>query len=310
VRLLTGLRRPQTASVPMIAAGMARYDDPISRLVSMMDRKAGERVRAYLSHALHLVWDLPGDFGLFERFLEVSMRHVDHPMNRTPFYAVERVYAAAHAVLRGAAAYAVQVELDSGAPPLTWQLTTDGPLYPWLVTHGWGHTFTEYAVEKVPYPFTALAAQLLVPGSFMTQLPAENQARLNAALEGGRWVLAPLVAAVHGWKLRVNDPPADVFIGQTHSHFVYPEALKIAAPEVRPSQIADHLQVPPHRVELVPDTAGAAFALQCLSLPNARLAWASLDLYPRAPRGDRPLWLLPQLPLFNGTIRPHSEPES
>jgi hypothetical protein len=275
----------------------------------MMGRQQRGLVREYLGHALHLVWDLPGDWGLFERLLEAAMRHVDHPMNRTPFYPVEQVYGAAHEVLRDAAAYAVQVGLDSGAPPLSWQLATDGPFYPWLVTHGYGQTFTEYAVDEIPYPLTALAAQLILPGSFMARLPTENLARLNAAMEGGRPVLLPLVEAVHGWKLRVNHHPAEVFIGETHSHFVYPEALKIAAPEMRPDRIAETLQALPHRVALVPNTAAYPLTLTCLSVPNARLAWASLDLYQRESRGDRPLWLLPRLPLFNGSIRPNPETE-
>lgn len=309
MRLFPGFRKPRAASVSRIAEGLARHEVHLSRLLSMMDRKAGQIVREYLRHALHLVWDLPGDWGLFERFLEVAMRHVDHPMNRTPFYPVEQVYGAAHAVLRDAAAYAVRVELESGAPPLSWQLTTDGPFDPWLAMHGYGHIFTEYAVDEIPYPLTALAAQLILPGPFMARLPVENLARLNAAMEGGRPVLLPLVEAVHGWKLRVNHHPAEVFIGETHSHFVYPEALKIAAPEMRPDRIAETLQALPHRVTLVPNTAAYPLTLTCLSVPNARLAWASLDLYQRESRGDRPLWLLPQLPLFNGSIRPNPETE-
>ena len=221
------------------------------------------------------------------------MRHVDHPMNRTPFYPVEQVYAAAHEVLRDAAAYAVRVDLESGAPPLTWQLTTDGPLYPWLVAQGWGHTFSEYTVEQVPYPLTALAAQLILPESFMRKLPVANQARLNAAMEGGQRVLIPLVEAVHDWKLRVNAHPGDVFIGATHSYFVYPEALRVAAADVRPAQIAESLQMGPQPVQFVPDTAAHAFTLTCLGLPNPRLAWAALKVVHRAPRGERPLWLLP-----------------
>jgi hypothetical protein len=310
MKLFPGFRKPRAASVSRIAEGLARHEVHLSRLLSMMDRKAGQIVREYLRHALHLVWDLPGNWGLFERFLEVAMRHVDHPMNRTPFYPVEQVYGAAHAVLRDAPAYAVRVELESGAPPLFWQLTTDGPFDPWLAMHGYGHIFTEYAVDEIPYPLTALAGPLILPGSFMARLPVENQARLNAAMEGGREMLGPLVEAVHGWKLRVNVIPADVYIGETHSHFLYPDSLRIATSEVRPSQMADHLQAPPHRVEFVPHTPAPAFTLHCVSLPNPRLAWASLDLYQRAPTGDRPLWLLPQLPLFNGTIRPHPEPES
>jgi hypothetical protein len=309
MKLFSGFRKPRAASVSRIAEGLARHEVHLSRLLSMMDRKAGQIVREYLRHALHLVWDLPGDWGLFERFLEVAMRHVDHPMNRTPFYPVEQVYGAAHAVLRDAAAYAVRVELESGAPPLSWQLTTDGPFDPWLAMHGYGHIFTEYAVDEIPYPLTALAAQLILPGPFMARLPVENLARLNAAMEGGRPVLLPLVEAVHGWKLRVNHHPAEVFIGETHSHFVYPEALKIAAPEMRPDRIAETLQALPHRVTLVPNTAAYPLTLTCLSVPNARLAWASLDLYQRESRGDRPLWLLPRLPLFNGSIRPNPETE-
>jgi len=309
MKLFPGFRKPRAASVSRIAEGLARHEVHLSRLLSMMDRKAGQIVREYLRYALHLVWDLPGDWGLFERFLEVAMRHVDHPMNRTPFYPVEQVYGAAHAVLRDATAYAVRVELESGAPPLSWQLTTDGPFDPWLAMHGYGHIFTEYAVDEIPYPLTALAAQLILPGPFMARLPVENLARLNAAMEGGRPVLLPLVEAVHGWKLRVNHHPAEVFIGETHSHFVYPEALKIAAPEMRPDRIAETLQALPHRVTLVPNTAAYPLTLTCLSVPNARLAWASLDLYQRESRGDRPLWLLPQLPLFNGSIRPNPETE-
>jgi hypothetical protein len=309
MRLFPGFRKPRAASVSLIAEGLAQYEVHLSRLLSMMDRKAGQIVREYLRHALHLIGDLPGDFGLFERLLEAAMRHVDHPMNRTPFYPVEQVYVAAHEVLRDAAAYAVQVELESGAPPLSWQLTTDGPFDPWLAMHGYGHIFTEYAVDEIPYPLTALAAQLILPGSFMARLPAENLARLNAAMEGGRPVLLPLVEAVHGWKLRVNHHPAEVFIGETHSYFVYPEALKIAAPERRPDRIAETLEALPHRVALVPNTAAYPLTLTCLSVPNARLAWASLDLYQRESRGDRPLWLLPQLPLFNGSIRPNPETE-